>query len=177
MQITRINIFRALMCLTLAAMLNVFGLAQEVKEYNGDDVQAEVVPAENPHALIGTWTVQSSVTNCNGTTLQNFSKLASFNQGGTAVETSTGLPASQRTTALGVWDHSGRNAFRYAVQFFRFAADGSFIGTTRAQWQVGMNQMSGSYTATASIQVVLPNGNVVATLCGLETGTRLTLPE
>lgn len=34
-----------------------------------------------------------------------------------------------------------------------------------------------SYIADATIQVMLPNGTVIANLCGSENGTRIVIPN
>ncbi len=166
-----------ILSITFAAFLTVSVSAQDLKTEQDlkTDESSRELPASNPHALTGAWTVQSTVTNCNGTTLQNFSKLTAFSEGGTALETSTGLPPSQRTTAFGAWEHVYQNTFRYSLQFFRFAADGTYIGSTRANWMVTLGLFSNAYTADAQIQVILPNGTVVANLCGSETGMRFQL--
>lgn len=129
------------------------------------------LPGANPLSLIGTWEVQATVTNCSGITLQQFSKLVSFNPGGTAIEVSTGAPPAARTTALGIWEHEGRNSFRYALKFFIFTPTGVHAATTNAKWFVTMGEFSNSYTAEGQIQVV-PVSGPTQNLCGTETGTR-----
>lgn len=155
-----------------AGLLAFSAAAQDLSKETFRDL-----PGTNPHSFVGSWTVQSSVTNCSGVTLQTFAKLTSINDGGTAQETSTGLPPSLRTTAFGIWRHVTRNDFEYALQFFRFNPDGTFAGSTRAKWIAEVDEGGDSYAATAAIQVVSPNGVVVANLCGSETGTRMVIPE
>ena len=129
------------------------------------------LPGVTPSALVGTWTVQATVTNCQGTTLQTFSKLVSFDLSGTAHETSTGAPPSVRTTAFGIWEHTGLNSFRYALQFYFYPPGSPVNGTTLARWYVTMGQFNDSYAAEAEI-VVTPPAGPVQNLCGTETGTR-----
>lgn len=125
--------------------------------------------------LEGTWQTQTTIRNCqNGTVMENFSKFVSFNTGGTAQEVSS--PSLFRSAALGIWERNGWNSFRYLLRFFRFNPDGTPAGSARAIWEVEMDN-SNSYTAEATVQVIAPNGTVVATVCGLETATRLDLPN
>jgi hypothetical protein len=133
-------------------------------------------PGQNPHSFIGTWIVQTQITNCSGMTLQNFSKFLSINAGGTAQEVSNSLPPSQRTTGFGVWQHSDHSNFVYALRFFRFTPTGTFASTNHAKWSVVLDG-DDSYTAEATIQVFLPDGTVAMNLCGTETGTRMMIPD
>jgi hypothetical protein len=146
---------------------------------NGQDIKSEVVqrlPGQTPHSFIGTWNVHTQITNCAGVPLENFSKFLSIEAGGTVHEMSNSLPPSQRTVAFGVWEHSEQNNFVYALRFFRFTPTGTFSNIVQAKWSVLMDD-GDSYTADATIQVMLPNGTVVANLCGTETGTRMLIPN
>lgn len=136
---------------------------------------AREIPGANPHAFVGTWTVQTTITNCMGVTLESFSKLVSANAGGTLQETSSSTLF--RSTAMGLWEHRGQTDFVYALRFFRFNADGTPAGSVRGKWTVTMAESGGSYTATGAIQIVAPNGTVVATPCGSEVGTAMSIPE
>jgi hypothetical protein len=142
--------------------------------------QSEVVqqlPGQNPHSFIGTWIVQTQITDCAGTPLENFSKFVSIQAGGTANEISNSLPPSQRTVAFGVWEHLQQGNFVYALRFFRFTPAGTFASTVHAKWSVLMDETGDSYTGEAIVQVIAPNGTVIATLCGTETGTRMLISQ
>jgi hypothetical protein len=168
--------------LVLFTITLVFGLiylparAEEIKsEHTGEITRQD--PGQNPHSFTGTWIVQTQITNCSGATLENFSKLLSINAGGTAQEMSNSLPPSQRTTAFGVWQHSDHTNFVYALRFFRFTPTGTFANTAQAKWSVVLAEDGQSYTAGGAIQIALPNGTVVANLCGTETGTRMVISD
>lgn len=135
------------------------------------------LPTQNPQSLVGTWLVQTQITNCSGTPLESFSKIVSVNAGGTAGEISNSLPPSQRTVAFGVWQHLEHNSFVYALRFFRFTPTGTFASTVEAKWSVLMDQSNDVYTAEGAIKVSSPTGVVIATICGTETGTRMVIPE
>jgi hypothetical protein len=125
--------------------------------------------------LEGTWSGQATVRNCQtGAIMQSFSRLTSFYKGsgpgGSVLETSTGLTSAQRSPALGTWQHISFNSYQYVVQFFRFDAAGAYIGSTRARWSV---TVFGDYLrGQAHIDVLLPNGVVVASICGDEMANR-----
>lgn len=158
-------------------LVAAFTLTLALSAYGQEDKESESVrtlPGTNPHALIGTWTASSVITNCAGVTLFSHTKLVSFTDSGTAVETST---SPLRTAALGIWDHAGQHTFRYMLNFYRYNADNTLAGSTRAIWTVTMNTFNDGYTAEAAVQMIAPNGNVVANLCGAETGTRMRFPD
>jgi hypothetical protein len=139
--------------------------------------ESQNLPTQNPQSFVGTWIVQTEITNCSGTTLESFSKMISINAGGTAQEISNSLPPSQRTVAFGVWQHLNQNSFVYALRFFRFTPTGTFASTVEAKWSVLMDQSNDVYTAEGNISIKSPTGVVIATLCGTETGTRMVIPE
>jgi hypothetical protein len=166
----------------LTTVMVVFGFfylpvrGEKIKsEYTSGTFQQD--PGQNPHSFGGTWIVQTQITNCAGTTTENFSKFLSINAGGTAQEISNSVPPSQRTTSFGVWEHLDHANYVYALRFFRFSATGIFINTVQAKWSVVLAEDGQSYTAEGAIQVTSPNGTVLANLCGTETGTRMEIPD
>lgn len=148
---------------------------QDIKSESNSSISG--LPGKNPHSFIGTWIVQTQITNCSGVVTENFSKFVSIHAGGTANEMSNSLPPSQRTTAFGVWQPLYQRNFVYALRFFRFTPTGTFASTVQAKWSVLMGEDGDSYTAEGAIQVFAPNGTVIATLCGTETGTRMVIPD
>jgi hypothetical protein len=168
--------------LALLTIMLLFGLIY--LPARGEQIKSELQggitsqnPGQNPHSLTGTWIVQTQITNCSGATLENFSKFLSINAGGTAQEVSHSVPPSQRTTSFGVWEHLDHASFVYALRFFRFTPTGIFAGTAQAKWSVALAEDGQSYTAEGAIQVLLPDGTVIANRCGTETGTRMVIPD
>jgi hypothetical protein len=168
--------------LILSTSLLIIGLlcvpagAQDIKS-GTKNVSFGQLPGANPHSLIGTWIVQTEITNCSGVVTENFSKFISIHAGGTANEISNSLPPSQRTTAFGVWQPLYQRNFVYALRFFRFTPTGTFASTVEAKWSVLVSEEGDSYTADGAIRVFAPNGTVIANLCGTETGTRFVIPD
>jgi len=70
----------------------------------------------------------------------------------------------------GVWKYEGEHSFSYAFQLFRFNADGTYAGLTKAKRQVEMDESGDSYSATATIEIFTPGG--VINGCATETATR-----
>lgn len=167
--------------LILFTITLVFGLiylpasAEKIKSERTSEITRQD-PSQNPHSFTGTWIVQTQTTNCSGTPLENFSKFVSINAGGTAQEMSNSVPPSERTVSFGVWQHLDHRNFVYAQRFFRFPS-GTFAGTVQAKWSVLLADDGQSYTGEGAIQILLPNGTVVANVCGTETGTRMVIPD
>jgi hypothetical protein len=63
------------------------------------------------------------------------------------------------------------------MRFFRFNPDGTNSGSIRATWNISVDNNGDSYTGEGAVQVVLPNGVVVANLCATETATRMVIPN
>jgi hypothetical protein len=175
--LSRIFVKTVLVAMLFAATVPLSARAQDIAESRS--------PKENSslredfwwlRKLEGTWQAQTTIVNCQtGTVMENFAKLVSFNASGTAQEVSSSTLF--RSAALGVWDRDDRDSFRYLLRFFRFNPDGTPAGSVRAIWEVNVAQGSDSYTGEATVQIIAPNGTVVATICGTETATRLELPD
>ena len=167
--------------LVLFTLTLIFGLCLPAR---GQESKSELVgglifkdPGYNPHSFTGTWVVQTQITDCDVTTLENFSKFLMINAGGTAQEMSHSVPPSQRTPSFGVWEHLGQDNFVYVLRFFRFSPTGTFTGTAEAKWSVVLAQDGQSYTAEGAIKIISTTGVVLATRCGTETGTRMLIPD
>ena len=68
------------------------------------------------------------------------------------------------------WDRRNHSA---PFQFFQFNPDGTFAGSVRIARTIQLAQDANSYASTVSVEILNPSGNVVATLCGTESATRL----
>ncbi len=132
--------------------------------------------AQGARDIEGTWQAETTILDCrNGAEMERFSKLVSFNMGGTLGETSSS--SLFRSVAFGIWEYRGVDSFRYAQRFFRFNPDGTPAGSVRARWLVSIDPSYDTYAAEAEIQIVAPNGTVVANICGVETATRLIIED
>ena len=67
----------------------------------------------------------------------------------------------------------GGRSYSAPFQFFSFNPDGTFAGTVKIARNILLAADANSYTSTVSVEILDPNGNVIATLCGTESATRL----
>ncbi len=147
--------------------------AQDQSRANIDVLEESLKPGRGARALEGSWTVQTTIRNCQtGQAVATFAKMVTFMQGGTAQEDSVGSAPLSRSSAHGVWRYEGSQDFSYALQFFRFNADGTYGTLTKARWQVQMGNPADTYEASATIQVFNPVGVLIASACATETATR-----
>lgn len=124
---------KSLVLLTTMLIIGLVSIpagGQDIKSESNSSISG--LPGENPNSFIGTWIVQTQITNCSGVVTENFSKFVSIHAGGTANEMSNSLPPSQRTTAFGVWQPLYQRNFVYALRFFRFTPTGTFASTVQA---------------------------------------------
>jgi len=122
--------------------------------------------------LEGSWNTQVTIRNCEtGAAIASFPAMNTFMRGGTMQEFSVGS-GLLRGPGHGVWNHQSGRRFSYAFQFFRFNADGTYAGLTRARRQVELSRSGNSYNASATIEIINTGGVVVATACATEVGTR-----
>lgn len=150
---------------------------QEAFSSRHDKANGEFVRLPTFYNFAGTWVANAQITNCAGVTTNLSTKLISADHSGTVSETNTS--GSLRSTAFGVWERAPRYSgfqFVYYLHFFRFNSSGAWQDSVQAKWNVAMEPDGKSYTGSGDIQIVLPNGVVVANLCGTETGLRMEVP-
>ncbi len=175
------NIFlRTIGTMALAILLlAIFAQIQVSAQDKVDEPQTEnqaggifFPTAANERTLEGSWSVQVTILNCQtGAAVASFPAMNTFMRGGTMQEYSAGS-SFLRGPGHGVWKHERGNSYSFAFQFFRFNADGTYAGVTRARRQVQLNSLGNGYTATATIEVFNPAGVLIATPCATETATR-----
>lgn len=161
--------------LTLATLAQITVSAQETSspEENGAQTQENSLKRKEPRALEGSWTVQVTVRNCQtGDAIRTFPRMNTFMRGGTMQEFSTAVAPSLRGPGQGVWSHLSQRRFSYALQFFRFNADGTFAGSVRERRNVKVSRFGSTYSATGTGEIFDANGNLIATACATETATR-----
>ena len=129
---------------------------------------------ENARSLAGTWRVSIAITDCaTGTLLplprNPFPGLATFFKDGELLETSTA--SAFPSTGHGTWERVGPDRFQSHSMFFRFAADGTDLGTQEMREAI---HFVAADQAVCDCQVILrdPNGSVVENGCARGTLTR-----
>jgi hypothetical protein len=127
---------------------------------------------ESLETLSGTWKTTVTLTNCQtGAPLPipPFPALNTFETNGTMLE--TGARSLFRSPGHGTWERTGHNEFRKHWIFFRFAPDGSYIGTQEITGSVRLTSPD-AFTADGAVTLRDADGNVVGSGCATETGTR-----
>jgi hypothetical protein len=140
---------------------------------------AGVVSAAGKHGaapgkrLAGTWMSNVTLENPPPGVAASFQALNTFTRGGEVlVSSSQGLPA-QRSLAQGDCERTGERSFECSFTWFRFDAAGNPIGTQRVRRSMTLGPDDDTFTSTDVIEIIAPNGAVVATLNGTEEAARL----
>ncbi len=159
----------ALAILMLAMVAQVWVSAQNRISERG--IQEDLSQSGGAKTLEGSWSVQVTIRNCQtNAALATFPAMNTFMQGGTMQEFSAGS-SFLRGPGHGVWNYEFGRQFAFAFQFFRFNADGTYAGVTKARRQVVLTT-DNSYNGNALIEIYNTGGILVATACATETATR-----
>lgn len=78
-----------------------------------------------------------------------------------------------RSLAHGTWIHTHGRQFKSTFVWFRFDPTGQYVGTQRVQRTIQLAKGQASFHSTDVIEVIAPNGVVVATFHGTEVGELL----
>ena len=122
------------------------------------------------NALTGSWLVAVD----RGPALPPLSSLQSFTQGGSVIETANTV--GNRGPSHGVWKALGNRLYATTIVFFRFSADGAFVGSQKINRNLRVSQDGNSFTAISISQLLDPAGNVIPTpfpLRATEIGSRI----
>ena len=126
--------------------------------------------------LTGTWDAVVAVTNCQtGDVIASFNSIASFNQGGTSIGSTAGIPQSLRTPEHGVWRHEKANIYMFKFKTFSFSAAGAPTGWSIVTHELELDEDNNSYTSAGTAQFFAPNGMQVGQACSSAVGTRFSL--
>jgi len=164
----------AILMLMMFAQVRVSAQFIITEEQNKEQIEGN----RGARALEGSWSTQVTIRNCQtGDAIRTFPRMNTFMQGGTMQEFSAAVAPSLRGPGHGVWSHLSERItdgqrFSYAIQFFRFNADGSFAGKVRERRNVEVDFFGSTYNATGTGEIFDANGNLIATACATETGTR-----
>lgn len=123
--------------------------------------------------LGGTWDAQVSITNCQtGGVIATFSSIGSFNQGGTSIGSTAGVPQSLRTPEHGVWRHIEGDTYSFRFKTFSFNAQNAFTGWTIVEHQITLDTSGDTYTSSGTAEFYSANGTLVGSGCSTSIGTR-----
>ena len=125
--------------------------------------------------LEGTWDAAVRITDCaNGNVLNSFASIASFNQGGTSIGSTSGIPQSLRTPEHGIWRHVDGNVYLFKFKSFNFNAMGQPTTYVIVEHELTLNQSGDEYYSEGTAKVYLLNGTQVGQGCSNADGTRMT---
>ena len=134
--------------------------------------------AQAPERTIqGAWRTMVTGVNCQtGDPLgPPFPGLFTFNKGGTMSEYGIGPGSSPalRNPGHGVWQHEqGWQDYSYTFTYYRYNSSGVFIGSQKVTSALELGASGDEFTAHSAVEILDANGNVIATFCAVNAGTR-----
>ena len=125
--------------------------------------------------LVGTWDAVVRITDCNtGNVLNTFASIASFNQGGTSIGSTSGMPQAARTPEHGIWLHVSDNTYLFKFKSFNFNAMGQPTGYAVVEHAIELDSSADTYYSEGTAKFYLLNGTQVGSGCSEADGTRMT---
>jgi hypothetical protein len=137
-----------------------------------------VASAQAPERTIqGVWRTMVTPVNCQtGDPLgPPFPGLFTFNKGGTMSEYGIGPGSSPalRSPGHGVWQHEQSwQDYSFTFTFYRYNSSGVFIGSQKVTAALELGESGDEFTTHSTVEVLDANGNVIATFCAVNAGTR-----
>lgn len=123
--------------------------------------------------LVGTWDAAVTITDCTtGGLLASFNSIASFNQGGTSIGSTAGIPQSLRTPEHGIWRHVKGNVYAFKFKSFSFLPTGAPNGWSIVEHELVLDQDNSSYTSSGTARLFDQNGVQTGQRCSSAVGTR-----
>ena len=125
----------------------------------------------------GLWDEQVTIKDCGtGATLMVTRGTNLFIRGGALVATNNAPPATMGP-AFGEWWHESHGIYFGAkMRLNRFNPDGSFAGIREIEREITLDNHADSLTGTVNTQDYDPAGNLIHTICAVETGNRVPSP-
>jgi ABC-type transport system substrate-binding protein len=123
--------------------------------------------------LEGTWLSTVTLENPPTGVDPTFLALNTFGRSGeVVVSSSQGLPTS-RSLAKGEWKRTANGQYECSFMWFRFDATGKFVGTQRVRRTMTLGPSLDTFESTDIVELIAPNGTVIATANATEVATRL----
>jgi len=151
-------LLRAAMMPILAAMFTVACYAQE--------------PA-GAGRLVGTWDAVVTLRDCaTGNAINSFASIASFNQGGTTIGSTSGMPQAARTPEHGVWKHIKANRYMFRFKSFNFNPAGVAVSYGIVTHEIEVDETANNYVSHGIAEFYSMNGTKTGQGCSDAIGTR-----
>jgi len=123
--------------------------------------------------LTGTWLTTVTLVNPPPGIDATFQALDTFVAGGGILVSSSQSHPTMRSLAHGNCSHTSARQYACTFVWFRFDPTGAYLGMQRVRRTMTVSQDGNSFESTDTIDVLAPDGTVVATIQGSETGARL----
>lgn len=176
----------ALAILMLAVFAQISVSAQDVINEEKSDEQIQKnssAQRRRARALEGVWKITTTaLSSCqNGMPGRSFPAMETYVRGGTMLEYALGAatqvppPGTSlggRTTAQGIWHRESNDVYSAAFQFFRFASDNVYTGTTKGVLEISLSDDGNSFTSSETSQIFDTAGVLTLTRCNIRVGTR-----
>lgn len=124
--------------------------------------------------LSGTWLSTVTLQNPPPGVAGTFLALDTFTRSGEVLVSSAQAQPSTRSLAQGDWVRTGNHQFASTFVWFRFDSTGQWTGMQRVRRTMTLAPSLDAFTSEDVIEVLTPNGTVVAMLHGTEAAERLS---
>lgn len=156
------------LAVTLLAALTLAGSAP-----GSPTAKSKPKAAPTGQQLGGTWITTIELVNAPPGIEPRFQALNTFLGSGELVVSSSQPNPGLRVLAHGQWVRTGNRRFASTMLWFRFDPTGKYIGMQRVRRTIELAASLTRFTSEDVIEVLTPDGVVVASINGRETGTRL----
>lgn len=155
---------------------NLIGIASFVVFVAATGAFAQDSRAGGGGRLAGTWDAVVTIRNCvTGGAIISFPSIANFENGGTSIGSTSGIPQSLRTPEHGIWSHEKGNTYRFKFKTFSFGPTGAPNGWTIVEHELELSQDANSYTSEGTARFFAANGTQTGQGCSSAVGTRFEL--
>ena len=152
-----------------ASLLPAVATMLFVQACGGSD---DAVAQATPDAAEGTWEAVVTQRDCvTSATIATFRSSQVLHRGGTMTETNGSNPAT-RGPGFGNWSRNADGTYTLKFRFYRYNADGSLAGSNVVTSTRTISADGNGYTSNNQSQVRDVAGNVIATACVGDVGTR-----
>ena len=84
-----------------------------------------------------------------------------------------GSSPALRSPGHGVWQRTqGWENYSYTFTYYRYNSSGVFIGSQKVTSALELGESGDEFTAHSAVEILDANGNVIATFCAVNAGTR-----
>jgi hypothetical protein len=122
--------------------------------------------------IAGVWKTEVRITVCaTGNTVATFESMGLFGADGTFLDTNTQNP-STKSSSFGYWDHVRANQYKFVSRWFRFAPDGTYLGTSVVRHDLVMALDGETYESAGTGTMYDQAGNVQFVGCSEASAER-----